>query len=343
VPAGSLIFVIVVAIWAAYLLQHWVRRQENTAASRSVARFSRAMRVLDRPVVAEDDGATMHIHASGARVIRPVVDVKRATPAGDSRRSPLVARSTATVMDPHEVDPMPQPHTTPPAPRVSMAQRRLRAAVLLLALAWVPVSVVLVVLGRLLWVSIPFSLLTVLAVVVWLRTEVTADMARRSIRGAALGRHGRAPEPHVLSSDDTQVIRSEAVAQAAAAQTVGVPFAAAADEHVAQPPAHHSGQHSAQHSAQHAGAPVAEAGPAAYEQVFDGEAARSQPVPVQPPAEGTWAPVPVPRPTYAMKAKAEPRMTAGGVPADVFDTPEFAEEAEELDERARFARRAVSE
>lgn len=336
VPAGSLIFVIVVAIWAAYLLQHWVRRHEDTAASRSVDRFSRAMRVLDRPVVAEDDTATRHTHASGARVIRPVVDVKRATPAGDARQSPLVARSTPTVMDPHEVDPMPQPHTPHPhAPRVSLAQRRLRAAVLLLALAWVPVSVVLVVLGRLLWVSIPFSLLTVVAVVVWLRTEVAADIARRSIRGATLGRHGRAPEPHVLSSDDTQVIRSEAVAQAAAAQTVGVPAPAAADEHVSQ--------HRVHHSAQHAGAPAAEAGPAAYEQVFDGEAARSQPVPVEPPAEGTWAPLPVPRPTYAMKAKAEPRMTAGGVPADVFDTPEFADEAEELDERALFARRAVSE
>lgn len=348
VPAGSLVFVVVVAIWAAYLLQHWVRRQENTAAARSVDRFSKAMRVLERPVVAEEEPATMHAHAPGARVIRPVVDVKRATPAGDGRRSPLAARSgTETVMDPSrapEVDPMPQPHTAHPHPqRVSLVQRRLRAVLLLLALAWVPVSVVLVVIGRLMWVSVPFSLLTVVAVLVWLRTEATADLARRSMRGATRGRWDRAAEPHVLSSDDTQVIRSEAVAQAAAALTVRVPAPVAEQlpvDHPVRHPAHQAAQEPAQ---QHLGVPAAEAGPAAYEQVFDGEAMRSQPVPVEPPAEGTWAPVPVPRPTYAMKAKAEPRMTAGGVPADVFDTPEFADEAEELDERALFARRAVSE
>ncbi|WP_175442383.1 hypothetical protein [Humibacillus sp. DSM 29435] len=50
----------------------------------------------------------------------------------------------------------------------------------------------------------------------------------------------------------------------------------------------------------------------------------------------------MPRPTYALKAKAEPRLTESGIPADVFATPEFADEADELDERARFTRRAVS-
>ena len=60
-------------------------------------------------------------------------------------------------------------------------------------------------------------------------------------------------------------------------------------------------------------------------------------------APGSWVPVPVPTPTYALKAKAEPRYTEAGIPADVFDTPEFADEADELDDRALFARRAVSE
>jgi membrane protein implicated in regulation of membrane protease activity len=323
VPAGSLIFVIIVAIWAAYLLQHWVRRQENTAAARSVDRFSKAMRVLERtPAVTEADAPAPHSHVgSPVRLIRPVVDVKRAAPAGDLRRSPLVARSsTDAVLDSHEVDPMPsQPHAQTshrPAPRVPLFQRRVRAFMLLVALAWVPTSVVLVVLGRLLWVSIPFSVLTVVAVVVWLRTEATADRTRRSSRGRF-----EPHEEHVLSSDDTQVIRAEAVALAA--------MQAAHPTHPAAHPAH----------------AVATASPAAYEEVFDVQAVRSQPVPVvQPdPAEGTWAPVPVPPPTYAMKSKAEPRLTASGIPADVFDTPEFAEEAEELDERALFARRAVSE
>ena len=358
VPAGSLIFVIVVAIWAAYLLQHWVRRQENSAAARSVDRFSKAMRVLERPpAVSEPEPTTSPSHiGSPVRVIRPAVDVQRAMPAGDSRRSPLVARtSTEAVLDSHEVEPM-QHQTYPtdhrPAGRVPLRQRRLRAALLLAALLWVPTSGVLVVLDLLLWISIPFSLLTVIAVVVWLRTEANADRARRSE-----GNHYRQASQHVLSSDDTQVIRAEAVAQAAAAAAA-----------VAQPQGTHGvaasgasmntmstlstgavsrssvvvGQ-SGGHHAEQARPSVAEAGQAAYEEVFDLEAVRSQPVPVAEPAEGTWAPVPVPRPTYAMKAKAEPRMTPSGVPADVFDTPEFAEEAEELDERALFARRAVSE
>jgi hypothetical protein len=86
----------------------------------------------------------------------------------------------------------------------------------------------------------------------------------------------------------------------------------------------------------------------AHDAVFDIQAVATGPVPVaQTPAEelppGSWSPVPVPKPTYVLKAKAEPRYTESGIPADVFDTPEFAEEAEELDERARFARRAASQ
>ncbi len=78
------------------------------------------------------------------------------------------------------------------------------------------------------------------------------------------------------------------------------------------------------------------------------QAAQTAGVPVQPAAAaaeaapGSWSPVPVPVPTYALKAKAEPRYTDDGIPADVFDTPEFADEADELDDRALFARRAVS-
>ena len=46
--SSSLIFLVIIAIWAAYLLQHWVRRREHLATARSVDRFSDAMRVLER-------------------------------------------------------------------------------------------------------------------------------------------------------------------------------------------------------------------------------------------------------------------------------------------------------
>ncbi len=48
VDASSLIFVVIVGIWAAYLLGHWVRRRDQVATARSVDRFSDAMKVLER-------------------------------------------------------------------------------------------------------------------------------------------------------------------------------------------------------------------------------------------------------------------------------------------------------
>ena len=134
----------------------------------------------------------------------------------------------------------------------------------------------------------------------------------------------------MLSSDDTQVIREP--------QRYAV-----TDTHQAQPA--NAAQHIATPEPATSGAGVAAgASSAAYDMVFDVEATEAAPhMATQPPAPGTWSPVPVPTPTYVMKAKAEPRYTADGVPADVFDTPEFADEVDDLDDRALFARRAASQ
>jgi len=373
VPVSSLIFVVIVAIWAAYLVQHWARRREDAAASRSVDGFSEAMRVLEkRPALPTPALSTPRPHSYAVKPAstgRPTVDVKRAVPAGTSRRhSPLVARRAdervlATSLAaagvpsepshtdhdiapyPAEVDRMPESarpsshgaerrHARPtgPAPaRVPLAQRRLRAALLLVAVAWLPVSVVLTVTDVLMWISIPFAVLTVFAVLVWLRAEAQADrlrtgsVAESRVRSRRRGRrhdesYGSGDSAHhlpVLSSEDTQVIRSAATV--APSEVVAV--------------SRESQSVVAQHAAQ------VEPG------VFDVQAPITGEAPVaavEQPAEGSWSPVPVPRPTYALKAKAEPRYTESGIPADVFDTPEFAEEAEELDDRALFARRAVS-
>ncbi len=377
VPVSSLIFVVIVAIWAAYLIQHWARRREDAAATRSVDGFSEAMRVLEkRPALPTTELSTPRPHSYAvkpARVGGPTVDVKRAVPAGTSRRhSPLVARRTdeqvraaelAEVAASHsgrtdddiapyatEVDRMQEParqsstsgsHRRPfsaPAPaRVPLAQRRIRAVLLLAALLWVPASIVLTVTGLLMWISIPFAVLTVGAVLVWLRAEAQADKLRTSRAEARDGResHGRRRRrerrPHdydwtathvpVLSSEDTQVIRSS-VSAVAVEQMVTVQTAST-------------------------DAPAARAAVHVEPGVFDVQApvageSVTEPEPEVAP-EGSWSPVPVPKPTYALKAKAEPRFTEGGIPADVFDTPEFADEAEELDDRALFARRAVSQ
>ncbi|GAA2473854.1 hypothetical protein [Terrabacter carboxydivorans] len=366
-PVSSLIFVVIVAIWAAYLVQHWARRREDAAATRSVDGFTQAMRVLEkRPALPATELSTPRPHSYAVKPAssgRPTVDVKRAVPAGTSRRhSPLVARRgdervlTATLPSgasnlPHtdhdiapyaaEVDRMPDSarqsshgaqgrprRAEAPAPaRVSLAQRRIRAVLLLAALLWLPVSIVLTVTGVLMWISIPFAVLTVGAVLVWLRAEAQADRlrtassaddvvdgGRQESRGRGRSRSFVHPVP-MLSSDDTQVIRSAPAP--VVAETPVVPVAPEVAQRV-------------------------EGG------VFDVQAPVTGEVPVAaveaaPAAEGSWSPVPVPRPTYSLKAKAEPRYTDSGIPADVFDTPEFAEEAEELDDRALFARRAVSQ
>jgi uncharacterized membrane protein len=377
VPVSSLIFVVIVAIWAAYLVQHWARRREDAAASRSVEGFSEAMRVLEkRPALPATELRTPRPHSYAvkpASVARPTVDVKRAVPAGTSRRhSPLVARRSDDQVhasadlhvdlgdtdrgrtDPShthpshtdhdiapyaaEVDRMPESarpssphaprrHGTAAAPaRVPLAQRRLRAVLLLAAVAWLPTSVALSVTGVLMWVSVPFAVLTVVAVLVWLRAEARADRLRvapasdsEGHRDEGTGRRRRrrhdyeAAHPPVLSTEDTQVIRSTVAAEAEV-----VAPAASAPRQPAEP-----GVFDVQ-------APVTGEVPVAVAEV--------QEVP-----EGSWSPVPVPLPTYTLKAKAEPRYTDSGIPADVFDTPEFADEAEELDDRALFARRAVSQ
>lgn len=356
VPVSSLIFVVIVAIWAAYLVQHWARRREDAATTRSVDGFTEAMRVLEkRPVLPAPELSTPRPHSYAVKpagVGRPTVDVKRAVPAGSGRRpSPLVARRGERVVTaslpsgghgdrytdhdiaPYaaEVDRMPESarqtsrgvRSRPGRPagaagrapaRPSVAQRRIRAALLLVAVAWLPVSIVLTVTGVLMWISIPFAVLTVGAVLVWLRAEAQADRVRA---GADMDESYEPYRAPTLSSQDTQVIRSAAVP--AEAQAVA--------------------------SSNQSPAVVAQR---VERGVFDVQAPvpGEQPVAVveaAPVAEGSWSPVPVPRPTYSLKAKAEPRYTETGIPADVFDTPEFAEEAEELDDRALFARRAVSQ
>jgi hypothetical protein len=347
VPASSLIFVIIVAIWAAYLLQHFARRRENAAAARSVDGFSEAMRVLEkRPVLPPAELAPPRPHSysvTPARIARPTIDVKRAAPVGANRsHAPLLSRPSAPVETAPHHDPGPVRDGARRAPVVSRTQRRLRAALLLLSLLWVPVSIVLAATGVIRWLSVPFAVLTFVAVLVWLRTEVQADKlrtARRRVQERARGRRRRRAPAPVLTSDDTQVIGPEVAASIATALAMDARAAPAAH---AAATAHGA---TAGHPATAARAAVAKAGSAAYD-VFDAQAESLEVSVADAPgvhADGTWSPVPVPTPTYAMKSKAEPRWTESGIPADVFDTPEFADEADELDDRALFARRAVSE
>ena len=146
-------FVAVLAIWAAYLLQHWVRRREYLATARSVDRYSEAMRVLERrtPVLTNDAAPRQHpallsrpqvtvVPASAEPAVRtpgdPVVtSAQTQTPAVGLSRG--VARAVKVArMRPRSV----------PAP--------VRGLAFLVALVGLPVLLVLSVLGRTPWSAV---------------------------------------------------------------------------------------------------------------------------------------------------------------------------------------------
>ena len=70
VSPSSLIFVVVIAIWATYLLFHVTRRREHLATARSVDRFSAHMRVLQRR--AAKTTAASVAHSSSVTLVRAV-------------------------------------------------------------------------------------------------------------------------------------------------------------------------------------------------------------------------------------------------------------------------------
>ncbi len=185
---SSLIFLVIVVIWAAYMIQHWIHRREHLATARSVDKFSEAMRVLERRnplpmsqlATSRPDPATPH---GSTAVVRPEVVVQRATVS-----SPLRARAT---------DPATRwAHTEPLAPalgaggllwqpsRASVVLRRVRGVFFLVALVAVPVTVAMSALHILKWLSVGIALAGLIAAVVWLRIAARRDQTVRRDRRA---------------------------------------------------------------------------------------------------------------------------------------------------------------
>src|SRR3954453_8891545 len=78
VQPSSLIFLVIVVIWVAYLIQHWVRRREHLATARSVDKFSEAMRVLERRTPLPTTMLAEAPSGRGVKDSRPEVVVKHA-------------------------------------------------------------------------------------------------------------------------------------------------------------------------------------------------------------------------------------------------------------------------
>ena len=343
-------FVAVLAIWAAYLLQHWVRRREYLATARSVDRYSEAMRVLERrtPVLTNDAAPRQHpallsrpqvtvVPASAEPAVRtpgdPVVtSAQTQTPAVGLSRG--VARAVKVArMRPRSV----------PAP--------VRGLAFLVALVGLPVLLVLSVLGRTPWSAVLLDVVALGLVVVWLRRAAVAR--RKARRGGAAARSAARPAARPAAMPAARPVHK----QAANRPRAGFPARSARPSNPSRSsrtsrPAREAPAASQAPAAPEArpaqGAPlgstteqVAAAGPdPARRQALIDEA--TQPIPVadlpqETPAAGTWSPVYVPPPTYTLKDMAH-----RPPPAPIEEPVEQIEVEPEVQRLADAVRRAVN-
>lgn len=354
---SSLIFLVLLGVWAAYFVQYRVRRRDHIATARSVEQFTQAMRVLERrdPLPRTDlsEQAPRSYAVHPARANRPQVLVKRAVAA--EHAAPLTV--TARVAGAGGTGaPIPRPvrdrsgrpeRIVPVRPRLRPS-RRVRGLIVLASLAELVVIVPLVVLSMLPVWGLATAGLTLVAAVAYLRSGVRAEQAMMRAhrrRQADLARlRSSAPVTASVgrrtSPAHSEPARTATVAATASGAVDGSATVADAESVTAQ--AH----------------PVdAEAAPApldvALEAAPAGGATASLEAPVVAavvPADVmvpivdeddmplTWDPVPVPRPTYTMKAKAERREVA---PAAVTpDPPRVVRE--EQDEDTAYDQRRVA-
>jgi hypothetical protein len=176
-PSG-LIFLVIIAIWATYLLQHWVRRREHLATARSVDRFSDAMRVLDRRVPLPEldlSGPPRSYVVSPARPSRPEVAVKRI-------QAPAFPSPTVSVS--------PRPATQVRANRgfrtlAGISARRVRGLSLLVSVVVVVIVAPLAALSILTWWSFPLAVAVLAADLAMLRHAAVAERSARRVKGSA--------------------------------------------------------------------------------------------------------------------------------------------------------------
>ena len=343
-------FVAVLAIWAAYLLQHWVRRREYLATARSVDRYSEAMRVLERrtPVLTNDAAPRQH----PALLSRPQVTVVPASaePAVRTPGDPVVTsaqtQTPAVGLSRGVARAVKVPRMRPrsvPAP--------VRGLAFLVALVGLPVLLVLSVLGRTPWSAVLLDVVALGLVVVWLRRAAVAR--RKARRGGAAARSAARPAARPAAMPAARPVQK----QAANRPRAGFPARSARPSNPSRSSRTSRPAREAPAASQAPAAPearpaqgarlgstteqVAAAGPGpARRQALIDEA--TQPIPVadlpqETPAAGTWSPVYVPPPTYTLKDMAH-----RPPPAPIEEPVEQIEVEPEVQRLADAVRRAVN-
>lgn len=315
-----MIFLVIIGLWAAYLVPHWLRRCEQLSASRSADRFSAAMRVLARRSEAPPEErravSRSYVLMPPGESVRGVV-VKRPRPVDDwtprprdeSRRDenlhdqglhgedllgeslhaedPQVGRREGLQDTSRRAAPRPAPgppRQDPAAPGSRARPPRLLPVSLLGLVTAAPALAVLGLVGVApLWSPLP-ALGLALAIVVILRTRVV--QARASQAGASQRTSSRSTRSRSTTGPQAPGSpRSATVASRPSAASVGPSATQAAGE--------------------------ARGGSIAVQ---------ADPVPTVQEAvagAGGWTPVPVPPPTYTLKAHAPRRRLASAALAQV--------------------------
>ena len=300
VDPSSLIFLAIIAMWAAYLLGHWVRRRDQLATARSIDRFSESMRVLERrtptrPVSAARPTARAYVVApvraplvarSGAAGRGPLTD-PRAAAVRDSHRNPGVSGAASGSTSGHVTG------------RITREAARRRARLLLGLVAGTVAGWLLVATTALAWwLAAVVSALLALALVQLRRTARRARPRTPRRRGAvrrSLASRVPAPTRRPRHHQDVRAV----IEQVAAARRVSNGAAVATPESFAT-------------------TPDAGGQPPLSAPTDAGATGSPEPRPV---ADG-WQPVPVPPPTYTLKPKARPVVRRAVAPQlDAADVP----------------------
>ena len=407
---SSLIFLVLLGVWAAYFVQYWVRRRDHLATARSVEQFSKAMRVLERrdalPRTDLSEPAPRSYAVHPARANRPQVLVKRAVASDPS--GPLTVTARVDDVDHAVSAPRPsgsglpgspaQPAASRPAassrpaaaasagerrapvasvrPRMRPA-RRVRGLFVLAALAELLVIVPLVALGMLpLWALAP-ALFAVVVTVAYLRSGVRSERAmlrahRRRLADLARLRSTApvtaSPRRTTAGTAASAPARTGATPARPAAMASGAGDATTASDAGSTATASDLAPGTGSEPVETVAATAAASGTAAaataggspLEVALEVAAA----TPVESPVDGlpaevvdpvpaaevmvpildeddmplTWDPVPVPRPTYTMKAKAErPEVQPAAVTADPVPAVREVESDDEAYDQRRVA------
>ncbi|HYO20540.1 MAG TPA: hypothetical protein VES02_17950, partial [Dermatophilaceae bacterium] len=267
---SSLIFLVLIAMWAAYLLQHWVRRREHLATARSVDRFSDAMRVLERrSPLSEFDLSVSRPRSyalSPARPSRPEVVLTRAQSPRDTA-PPISATAVRSTRIFHLL--------------AGVSARRARGLSLLASLSLVLVVSPLAAFSVLSWWTALVAVAVLAADFGWLRRVAVAERAST-----------RAGEPGRRSAQDAGRSTAYSAESGARRETRARPVRHLEAESEAE------GEGEGEGEGERGGERVGPAPLVAWAELPD---------PVPPPVEvdpSAWDPVPVPPPTYTLKAKA---------------------------------------